>query len=78
MICVHVYFFLYVCLGVFCILISLSCQEVEPAQREAYWGKMCQQFLFNTSLLKGKFVSQRACVQSRNAVFLGREEPFTQ
>lgn len=43
-----------------CILISLSCEEVEPAQRETYCGKMCQQFLFNTSLLKGK-----VCVTKR-------------
>lgn len=56
---VHMCFFMHMFVCVFCILISLSCQEVEPAQREAYCGKMCRQFLFSTSLLKGTFVSHR-------------------
>lgn len=62
--CMTCFFFLHIYIFgcVFCISISLSCQEIEPAQKEAYWGKMCQQFLFNTSLLKGKFVSQTECV----------------
>ena len=59
-----------------CIWISLSCQEVEPAQREAYWGKMCQQFLCNTSLLKGKFVSLRECVRCPNVCFSGPSGTF--
>lgn len=61
-----------------CILISLSCEEVEPAQRETYCGKMCQQFLFNTSLLKGKVCVTKRERWSQQAAFLGQEELFTQ
>lgn len=56
------------CLGggrLFCVLTSLSCQEVEPTQREAYWEKMCQQFLLNSFHFNVLWVTQTFLVRWR-------------